>query len=132
MTFEELHPRTRAYLQTVNENEQFARSVLDDAQSTPAALRWAAIALFYAAVHGVNAYFWERARLEPKHHGDREQIMSNWPELVPLVADYMTLKNHAWRTRYAPGAQSPRNLVERLHESRLVPLIDTIQSSLGS
>jgi hypothetical protein len=131
MAIDDLHPRTRRFIQTADENEQFARDVLSDPESKPAALRWAAIALFYAAVHDVNAYLWERARLEPKHHEDREQLMFRWPDLAPLVRYYTALKNHAWRARYAPGAESPRHVVEGLLMSNLDPLRRSIRASLN-
>jgi hypothetical protein len=69
--------RTGEHLETAERNRDLARLLL--APSMAASLsthgfrqppyEWVAVIVFYAAVHYVNAYLWERLRLEPNDHG---------------------------------------------------------------
>ena len=114
--------RTRIHLRTTSANREYALTILMDDNATTTQRNWAAVAAFYAAMHAVNAYLWEIARLEPANHRDRREIMIRWPALHPLRISYNTLFEFSVRARYEPGiatrTASLNTLVNRHHARR--------------
>ena len=84
-----MEPRTEAHLATAQHNHDFARALLEPAVarvfSSPP-LEWAVVVAFYAAVHYVNAYLWERQRYEPRPHDDRENAVTRAVGLRPSAS----------------------------------------------
>jgi hypothetical protein len=108
---------TREHLATAEINRNLARSLLD---STIAPLlptlpyQWATVIAFYAAVHYVNAYLWERYRIEPRNHGERGWHVRHDPILRNCEAAYGRLQDAGYRSRYVPLYQIARSQSESL------------------
>lgn len=90
-----------------------------------------AIIAFYAAVHYVNAYLWERFRYEPDIQGKRPRRVVSDPRLTSCHASYELLKDQAYHARYAEAftlsEQDARTLVERDFRS----VEETVMRALG-
>lgn len=76
-----MHWRTELHLATASQNRDFAAILVNTYDDAPPSLNWAAVAAFYAAVHYVNAYLWEIARVEPSNHLERAKLINTWPIL---------------------------------------------------
>ncbi len=74
----------------------------------PPPLDWAVVAAFYAAVHYVNAYLWERQRYEPHTHEARENAVARAVEVRAAYDAYARLRGLAYRARYVPLFQISR------------------------
>jgi hypothetical protein len=91
-------------LNTARANRAYSLSILNNGEDTSEAeLNRAAVAAFYAAMHAINAYLWEIARLEPSSHRDRRAIIGQWPTLNTLEPSYAALFNRSLLARYEPG-----------------------------
>lgn len=55
--------RTSDHLRTARANRVYALAIVNDDAASTTELNWAAVAAFYAAMHAINAYLWETARL---------------------------------------------------------------------
>lgn len=98
--------RTEAHLGTADRNQAIARALSDSAMLPhirPLPLEWAAVANFYAAVHFVNAYLYERQGYEPKDHTARQRAVDQTQPLRRVAASYWRLSDHAYWARYRPG-----------------------------
>jgi hypothetical protein len=62
---------------------------------------WAVTALFYAALHYVEAYFATK-NMHYDRHGDRESALRRESAIKALWDDYRTLKRHSRKARYYP------------------------------
>lgn len=82
-------------------------------------LRWGIVVAFYAAMHFVNAYLWERIRTEPANHRERESFVVNVSAVRPVSNDYLRLFAASYLSRYEPGYRIPN---EREREHMLVNL----------
>ncbi len=103
--------RTSDHLRTARANRVYALAIVNDDAASTTELNWAAVAAFYAAMHAINAYLWETARLEPANHRDRRNIMDRWPALTPLRTSYFALLDYSVLARYSPGFEArPPNL----------------------
>ena len=123
--------RTLSHLAKARANRTYAVEILNDEDSTQAALNWAGVAAFYAAVHYVNAYLWETARLEPVNHLDRQNIISNWPVLAPLSQAFRTLFTYSIDIRYSPQFQIRRADLRRMIERDLVRIAQAVEHELN-
>lgn len=108
--------RTARHLATARANRTYALTILHAENTLPAAMNWAAVATFYSAMHLVNGYLWEVARLEPRSHLDREMIILRWPDLASHSEAYRHLLDYSVRARYTPGYQ--------IHQSDLVLMLN--------
>ena len=122
--------RTLSHLAKAQANRTYAVEVLDDEDASQAALNWAGVAAFYAAMHYVNAYLWETARLEPANHLDREAIIGNWPALAPLSQAFRALFTYSIDIRYAPQFQLRRADLRRMIERDLARIARTVEHEL--
>jgi hypothetical protein len=119
--------RTRQHLVTAEENRAFARTLFADRGSQPVALRWGIVVAFYAAMHYVNAYLWERLRSEPANHRERESFVVTVAILRPVANDYLRLFAASYLSRYAPRYRVPSereraNLLANLDAVRVAVL----------
>ena len=105
-----MEPRTRAHLQTAARNRNIANALIDPSSSivVQPPLDWAVVAAFYAAVHYVNAYLWERQRYEPHTHEARENAVARAVEVRAAYDAYARLRGLAYRARYVPLFQISR------------------------
>ena len=107
---------TRQHLTTAVENREFARSLLGDDEVSAAARRWAVVVAFYAAVHYVNAYIWERLRIEPANHEDRTTLVTTVTDLRPIQTQYLRLLSVSFDARYARRFRVTHEVAEaRVH-----------------
>jgi hypothetical protein len=109
--------RTRHHLLTAVENREFARSLLQSVDPSAVALRWCDIAAFYAAVHYVNGYLWERRRFEPSNHDERVAFVSSVEDLRPILNRYIPLMSAGFDARYQPRYRTnPSRVRTRLND----------------
>ena len=66
---------------------------------SPPALEWAVVAAFYAAVHYVNAYLWEKLRAEPRDHRERTNMVARVHALRAAFKAYRNLQDLAFQAR---------------------------------
>jgi hypothetical protein len=131
MALSDLDYLSRQYITLADENEAFARRMLNQSSPSRADLRWTTASLFYAAVHYVNAYLWERTRLEPKNHEERGRLIHQWPHLSELHLQYDRLNDAGWRARYPPTARLQRGDVQFLLVTDLQEIKDSIRENLS-
>ncbi len=77
-------------------NETFFRGF--DLDTTPY-LDWVVVAIFYAALHLVEAFAATRGE-HPDSHLERESFIWASPELQPILSHYFQLKSDAEDARY--------------------------------
>ena len=100
-----LKPETEAHLTRAERNRAVARALCDPQHSMslqPPPYDWAAIAAFYAAVHYVNAFLWERLGMAPQDHRARRQLVARTSPLNRAVAPYDRLTAIGRDARYTP------------------------------
>ncbi len=99
-----MDPSTQQHLARARRNRDVAEAlVAPTARSivSPPAFEWAIVAAFYAAVHYVNAYLWERLRREPRNHDERTNMVAALNDLRPTFRSYSRMQDLAFRARYA-------------------------------
>jgi hypothetical protein len=57
-------PATEEYLAAADRNRDFARDVANAFAGVQPSSEWAAVIAFYAALHYINAFIWERLQYE--------------------------------------------------------------------
>lgn len=125
-----MESRTQDHISTARKNQAYSLIILADASASETELNWAAVAAFYAAVHAVNAYLWEIARLKPRNHHDRRQSIGQWPALQPLQSAYNILFNISIFARYEPGYVVVREQLRTLVNRHLALIVETIEREL--
>lgn len=110
-------PAAKDHLDWAERNEQFAKSLdLSDCVS----VNWAITAVFYAALHYVDAFFAARSD-KPFFHTQRGSKIRDTPELALIWSDYRRLKDISREARYnlAPYTQVEfENALKRLEKVR--------------
>lgn len=124
--------RTRQHLLTASENREFALALLQTVDPSNVALRWCDIAAFYAAVHYVNVFLWERRRIEPSDHSERLAYVSSVGDLRANRDRYVTLTSAGFDARYHPRYRTSQQRVgirvtEDLEAIR-VAVVNAVQS----
>jgi hypothetical protein len=118
-------PRKEEHLAKAQYDERFAASL--DVKTTPFA-DWIVTALFYAALHYVEAYF---ATLK-RHSGDhraRDSAVWRDPQTHPIYVDYCELKNFSINARYFMQQFNQAEIVLKVQpclisiKGRLLPLL---------
>jgi hypothetical protein len=94
--------KTRDHLTTASRNRTVAERLVGRDDTETISAEWAIIAAFYAAVHIVNAFVWERQSLEPINHEERAQFVSLSSVLRPHAQTYARLSINAYHARYTP------------------------------
>lgn len=93
--------KTRDHLQIAERNRDVARKLLDDQSATyPSLVEWAVIAMFYSAVHHVNAYLWERYHKVPRDHSERSWGVQQDSGISGCLTSYDFLKDAGYKARY--------------------------------
>jgi hypothetical protein len=128
-----LKTETEAYLARAERNRAVARALCEPSHALglhPQPLEWAAIAAFYAAVHYVNAFVWERFGQSPGDHQARRGFVSRTAPLNQVLRPYDLLMDLGWQARYAlifrPSPQLRQAVYARLDDIRA-----TIYQGLG-
>jgi hypothetical protein len=101
-------PHSRTHLSRAIENEQFADSLNS---SSSLETDWAITALFYSAVHYVDAYL-VVARSKPIDHQERERMIERNGTLSGIFMPYRELKRMSRAARYDIASYGPRELAK--------------------
>lgn len=97
MPAEEVTDAVRKHLRASADHEAFARRVL--ARSADEDLGWALVAVFYAALHSVRAYFATQGA-EVSSHEEGEGQFRKRPEIMRCFVRYKALKEMSEGYRY--------------------------------
>ncbi len=129
-----MEPRTRQHLDTARRNRVIARvlvtpTVFDSIQPPP--FEWAAVVAFYAAVHYVNAYLWEKLRVDPGSHDNRSRAVATHAALRRTAAAYSRLSDMAYRARYVPGFRMSRTDARELLDGNLESVRRAVHAALN-
>lgn len=106
-------PARDDHLTQAQHNREFAES-LDPAKYSD----WVATALFYAALHYVDAFLATR-NVHPGRHDVRDHYVEKVTELRPISDDYWALKNSSRTARYYPPASFSATHLRRLRDIHL-------------
>lgn len=112
------------HISKANANETFALSLdlIDQAK-----IDWAITALFYSALHHVQAYFIKRRSSIPELHTQRDSQIRRDALLRPIYHDYSTLKKRSRTVRYEVWPTFKETEVARMYER-----LTNIKSTIGS
>ena len=94
---------TQEHLDTAERNRDLARALLNPTVAPGLATlpyEWVAVIAFYAAVHFVNAYLWERYRVAPRNHTERGNYVRHDPVLRRCANAYGRLLDTGYKARY--------------------------------
>ncbi len=99
-----MQAKTADYLATGDDNRDLANALIIAA--TPVARDWVAVIAFYAAVHYMNAYIYEKQQhiVTPDSggHKDRSKRVKDASDLQGVASAYIRLSNLAYNVRYEP------------------------------
>ena len=101
-------PNTNEHLAKAQGNKTFAYNL---SVTTPTAIGWALTALFYSALHYVEAYNAKYHQHFSRHEDLSREIGRN-PVLQPIYDDYKDLLAFSWNARYRPVQYDAAKLVE--------------------
>lgn len=104
-----MRPRTEAHLATAERNHSLAHTLLSSVDIQPPPLEWAVVVAFYAAVHYVNAYLWEKIQYAPRNHGERVKAIDTWAELKAISSSYLVLQDYSFFARYRANFRVSRS-----------------------
>lgn len=128
-----MKPRTREHLDTARRNRDVATALIDSGSMlgvAPPPLEWALVIAFYAAVHYVNAYLWEKLNYQPTDHATRAAAVARDATLRPISPAYVRLRELAFEARYRPGFVLPRAAVEMAVRSDLADIERRVLAAL--
>jgi hypothetical protein len=129
-----LKPETEAHLVRGERNRAVARALCDPRHSLglqPPPLDWAAIAAFYAAVHYVNAFLWERLSQASGDHRVRRNSVARVTPLNRVLHHYERLTDLGWNARYTATFQPPATDTQDAANARLDAIRNVVYQSLG-
>jgi hypothetical protein len=128
-----MEERTREHIETAQQHQQLAQALLDPraASGLPESrFAWAAVAAFYAAVHYIHGYLWERHRANPRSHPARNQRVRRDPILQRCEDAYSTLQEVSLRVRYSRGSELSEALARDLGEVDLAHVEATVTAAI--
>lgn len=106
-------PDLAEHLLQARHNEEFFGSIDRGLYSD-----WAIIALYYAALHYIDAFLATVRILDPGGHAVRDPEIRQRPELQPISHHYFRLKNRSQSARYY-CARFRQGELERCHRDDL-------------
>lgn len=124
-----MEQKTADCLWTAERNRDLATELVSTHMQTPP-FDWVVVIAFYAAVHYVNAYLWERDnRYDPGNHKNRGAKARTLPDLRRINRQYRRLNGLAYDVRYVEtyrlnraAAQSALNDLRDI-ETQIRPLL---------
>jgi len=125
--------RTREHLDVAERNRDLARALLAPAISgslQPSPYEWIAVIAFYAAVHYVSAYLWEKHSEEIEEHPRRAARVRTEGLLKRCSLQYGRLSNAGWNARYTRGFQLSRQDAGRLVNFDLANVESVVMAAL--
>lgn len=130
-----MDPKTTEHLETAARNQELAYALLGPPSPInvhPPPVEWAVVIAFYAAVHYVNAYLWERQRYAPRDHTARRHAVMRVASLRLAEPAYRNLQDLAYRARYQPGIRLSRTEVEQALHVDLQLVEQTVLAALNA
>src|SRR5581483_12494085 len=97
----------------------------------PPPYEWAAVAAFYAAVHYVNAFIWERLGQAPQDHHARRNFIARTVPLNRVLGDYDPLAASAWHARYTATFQPTPAQIRQAVYVRVDAIRTVVYQALG-
>ena len=79
--------------------------------TSPTGIGWAMTALFYSALHYVEAYN-AQYNMHCRKHEELSNDIGRNPVLVPIHDDYRDLSSFSWNARYQPVNYNAKDLEE--------------------
>ena len=116
-------PGSVAHRQRAIENERFATQRLDASLSDDR--HWVVTALFYAAVHWVDAYL-ALSNTHPRNHQQRQSLIRSDPNLHAIHGSYRWLEDRSREARYDLIVFSEQD-IQTLLSRQFVPLRDHLK-----
>ena len=101
--------KTDAHLDTARRNRDLAHALSNANEFQPSPLEWVGVIAFYAAVHYINAYLWEKLHYEPRNHDERQRVVTTVADLKAAAVSYTRLRSIAYQARYNPGFRLSRS-----------------------
>jgi hypothetical protein len=125
-------PGTRDYLARAARNRDLAIALVDRSAvlGTEPPLDWAVVIAFYAAVHFVNGYLWEKQDYEPASHDQRETALNRVLGLRAVSLPYARLRTLGFQARYQPRFRLTRVTAEEAVRVNLPTVEQTILTAL--
>ena len=94
-------PSEADHLAKAERNERFSDTIASAAASAEQFQEWEVVALFYSALHYVDAYLDHIVGTHPASHRERRYAIANSPELWRVRRLYSTLYNYSLDARYS-------------------------------
>ncbi len=94
-------PSEADHLAKAERNERFSDTIASAAASAEQFQEWEVVALFYSALHYVDAYLDHSVGTHPASHRERRYAIANSPELWRMRRLYSTLYNYSLDARYS-------------------------------
>lgn len=118
-------PGTAQHLEQAQHNERFFSGIDTDTYSD-----WAVIALFYSALHYVDAYLAKEGIVDPGGHDSRDEFVRRYPTTRAIWPQYRRLKSFSMSARYY-AARFARGEVKGLERGSFEPIKRQISTALG-
>jgi len=125
--------RTREHVDLAERNRDPARALLNPAIASnlqPSPYEWVAVIAFYAAMHYVSAYLWEKYREVIEEHPRRAARVRTDTLLRRCSPQYGRLSNAGWNARYTRGFRMSRQDAERLVTIDLANVESVVMTTL--
>lgn len=112
-----MQQRANAYFQTAERNRDLAKAHIFTASTQD----WAVVIAFYAALHFVHAYLYEKeGQKDPKSHHEREWCVENIQALQAAEIYYDDLYDFSLKVRYEPNYRLnslvAQEAIDNMHE----------------
>ena len=115
-------PAKHEHVAKANGNETFARSLPLDSQ---AGIDWALVAIFYAAMHYVEAYL-ALSNTHLRSHTTRDNAVGRDSNLRKIFHEYQDLKYFGYNARYEP----PQFKATDVHKDAL-PKFEVVKATIS-
>jgi len=115
-------PSKEEHIAKANGDAAFALSLSLDSQPQ---IDWALVALFYAALHYVEAYLAVIFGMHTRSHTRRDSIVGRDSNLRRIFHEYQDLKFFGYNARYEMGVFRPKDVTDQA-----VPKFEKIKSHL--
>ena len=99
-------PSVSEHLKQTERNESLYRDLCRLYTSVPEYTEWEVVALFYAALHHVDAWLASSEGVHPRNHAQRNAFVRNNSALNPISDQYARLYRLSVMARYEMGRLS--------------------------
>lgn len=123
-------PNLAEHLEQVERNESLYKDLCRLYTSVPQYSEWEVVALFYAALHYVDAWLASSGHIHPRNHSQRTAIVMNDSALIPISDQYGKLYRLSVLARYEME-RPPLQEVRRLENNEYAAIKRHVRSLLG-